>query len=128
MYLRFFVPCSFNFFPSSLPPVFPSFFSWFLSVSPVTNHQRQKQSVSVLNHILADLVNSPRSGHTAAGVLDRWRSITLGGGWPGGESAGRDEGGSAPEMVRYSRPTAVRHADDLLVDRMVCIRYKSVYS
>eukprot|EP00903_Cladosiphon_okamuranus_P020297 g18626.t1 len=72
---------------------------------------RQKQGVAVLNHILADLAASSTSGHTAAGVLDRWRSITLGGGWAGGGGAVGEEGGGAAaaavtaELVRYSRPT-----------------------
>ncbi|CAN0405435.1 unnamed protein product, partial [Pylaiella littoralis] len=77
---------------------------------------RQKQGVWVLNHILGDLANSFTSGNTAAGVLDRWRCITLGGEWAGGEGgvAVGEEGGATAmaaeeeteaEVVRYSRPT-----------------------
>lgn len=64
----------------------------------------------MLNHILGGLANSSTCGHTAAGVLDRWRSITLGGGWTSGEGAGGEGRGGAAvteEIVRYSRPTEV---------------------
>lgn len=72
----------------------------------------------MLNHILADLASSSTSGHTAAGLLDRWRSITLGGDWAGGGGGGGsvdgEEGGgtaeataAAAEIVRFSRPTEV---------------------
>ena len=77
--------------------------------------QKQKQAVSVLNQMLADLANTntSSSGHTAAAVLDQWRAITLGGGWGevvgGARGAGKDgEAGAGAVITRHSRPTEVR--------------------
>lgn len=80
----------------------------------------------MLNHILADLATSSTSGHTAAGVLDRWRSITLGGDWAGGGLAAGIEGADAAavtaEIVQYSRPTEVRLTFPLLLLMMTVRR------